>query len=177
MSADHSLWLYLLCGLSFAGKSTLSRQLAGPLGAVVVECDAYIDAVRPNTLSKLAEWRAIQDLARGKVVEHLRAGESVVFDDLMVDPINRVELTQRAADGGARTLTIFVDTPVETIRARQQALAPAPEQQRIWDDHTALLLGQLIPPSPSEAVFVTPGYDLADVLERIARWRAESGSR
>jgi predicted kinase len=161
--------LYILCGLSFAGKSTLARRLAQPLGAAIVEADDYIEVVRPNTLSKVEEWRAIQKLARGKVKELLEAGENVIFDDLMVDPINRVEMAQLAGQCGAAALTIFLNTSPETVRQRQQQQSPTEEQQVVYDQHTELLLSQLVPPPQEEAVYVQPGYDFSAVLEEITR--------
>jgi predicted kinase len=163
--------LYLLCGLSFAGKSTLARRLAAPLNAVIVEADDYIAVVRPNTLSKLDEWRAIQKLARGKAQELLEAGMNVIFDDLMVDPRDRVEMEQLAQQCGAKFCTIFLNTSPELVRWRQQQQSPTPEQQAIYDQHTELLLSQLIPPPREQAVYVQPDDDFNAVLEKIRqRW-------
>lgn len=168
---DKRLHLYILCGLSFAGKSTLARLLSAPLDAVIVECDRYISVVRPNQLSKLDEWRLIQNLARAETKALLEAGKNVLYDDLMVDPINRVELEQLAKQCQAEALTIYLNTPVETVRQRQQEKSPTKEQQAVWEDHTHLLLSQLVPPPPEEAVYVEPGYELTDVLEEITRRR------
>ncbi len=161
--------LYLLCGLSFAGKSTLAKQLAAPLDAVIVECDQYIAAVRPNQLSKMDEWRAIQNLARARVRELLQSGKSVIYDDLMVKPDTRMAVTELAGQCGAKTVTIYLNTPVAVTRQRQQDKSPTPEQQSEWEAHTQLLLSQLAPPSRNEAVWVEPGYTLDTVLADIAR--------
>lgn len=161
--------LYLLCGLSFAGKSTLARRLAEPLNAVIVEADDYIAVVRPNTLSKIDEWRAIQQLARGKARELLRAGRNVVFDDLMVDPRDRGEMEQLAQQCEAAFCTIFLNTSPEIVRRRQQEQLPTAEQQAVYDAHTELLLSQLVPPAGEQAVYVQPGYDFNTVVQEIRR--------
>lgn len=167
MSTNPNPKLYLLCGLSFAGKSTLARRLAEPLAATIVEADTYIAVVRPNTLSKIDEWRAIQTLARDAARERLRAGENVLFDDLMVDPRTRAAMEQLAHECGATLCTIFLNTSAETVRARQQAQSPTAEQQAVYDAHTELLVSQLVPPPEAEAVYVLPGYDLDTVLQAI----------
>jgi predicted kinase len=161
--------LYILCGLSFAGKSTLARGIAEPLNATIVECDEYIDVVRPNQLNKLQEWRLIQNLARARTKELLEAGKSVIYDDLMVEPINRAELIQLAHQCGATALTIFLNTSAETVRQRQQEKSPTEERQAVWDNHTQLLLSQLIPPPKEEAIYLEPGYTLDEALAEIAR--------
>lgn len=161
--------LYILCGLSFAGKSTLARGIAEPLDATIVECDQYIAVVRPNTLSKREEWRLIQNLARARTKELLESGENVIYDDLMVMSGNRAELVQLANQCGARALTIYLNTSAETVRQRQQEKSPTEEQQTLWDEHTTLLLSQLTPPPKEEAVYLEPGYELEEALAEIAR--------
>ena len=163
--------LYLLCGLSFAGKSTLAKGLSEPLGAVIIEADRYIPTIEerlPNA-SKIESWRAIQALAREAVQERLTAEVSVIFDDLMVDPQDREALELLAGQVGAATVVIFLDTPVEVVRERQRRASSKPEKQAQWEAHTQLLLTQLVPPDRATAVYVEPGYELAQVLGEIRR--------
>ncbi len=173
MKSQQSI-LYLLCGLSFAGKSTLAKQLSEPLEAVIIEADRYIAVIEqqlPNA-SKIESWRAIQALAREAVRESLAAGVSVIFDDLMVDPQDRDELALLARESEAATLVIFLDTPVEVVRERQRLASSKPEKHAKWEAHTQLLLTQLVPPDRATAVYVEPGYDLGQVLTEIRRREA-----
>lgn len=165
--------LYLLCGLSFAGKSTLARGLSGPLGATLVEADRYIAQIEAQLpgASKIESWRAIQKLARGAARDLLSAGSSVLYDDLMVDPRDREEMARIAQECRAAILEIFLDTPVEEVRARQRRASSKPEKHARWEAHTQLLLSQLVPPDRTRAVYVAPGYDLARVLEEIRERR------
>ncbi|WP_395088972.1 AAA family ATPase [Armatimonas sp.] len=166
--------LYLLCGLSFAGKSTLAKGLSGLLGAVIIEADRYIPVVEerlPNA-NKIESWRAIQALAREAVRESLASGTSVIFDDLMVDPQDRDELALLAGQVGAATLVIFLDTPIEVVRERQRLASSKPENHAKWEAHTQLLLTQLVAPDRATAVYVEPGYDSAQVLTEIRRREA-----
>jgi len=171
--------LHLLCGLSFAGKSTLARALAGPLDAVVVEADAYIARVEremPNA-GKLEGWKAIQALAREAARVHLAAGRNVLFDDLMVDPRNRRAMAELADAAGAGFLTIAVDTPIETIRERQRRCSDRPEKREAWEAHTQLLLGQWVPPTPEEAVIARPGDPHERLLAEIRLRLGDASSR
>ena len=161
--------LYLLCGLSFAGKSTLAKGLSEPLGAVIIEADRYIPVVEerlPNA-SKIESWRAIQALARAAVREHLAVGKSVIYDDLMVDPRDREALELLARQARAAILVIFLDTPVEVVRERQRRASSKSENHAQWEAHTQLLLTQLVAPDRATAVYVEPGYNLAEVLTAI----------
>ncbi len=161
--------LYLLCGLSFAGKSTLAKGLSEPLRAVIIEADQFIAVVEeqlPNA-SKIESWRAIQALAREAVRDALESGKNVLFDDLLVKPDVREALVLLAGQVGAATLVIFLDTPVEVVRERQRLASSKPEKHAHWEAHTQLLLTQLVPPDSATAVYVKPGYDLAQVLTEI----------
>lgn len=172
--------LYLLCGLSFAGKSTLARLLAAPLNATIVEADRYIASVEAELpgASKIESWREIQKRARREVETLLTSGKSVIFDDLMVDPNDRDEMAQLARRSGAKaTIPLFLDTPVETVRARQREKSSRQEKLSQWEDHTQLLLSQLVPPPKESAVYVAPGYKLSEILDQIAGRAAATSSR
>lgn len=166
---DEGPTLYLLCGLSFAGKSTLARQLAGPLGAEIVEADTYIPLVEaelPN-VGKLESWRAIQTRARAAVREALERGRSVIYDDLLVKPDVRAALEELAKASGAEVRTIYLETPPETIRERQHRASDDPERRAQWEAHTNLLIAQLVPPDPKTAVYVAPTDTLPQILTAI----------
>ena len=171
--------LYLLCGLSFAGKSTLAKGLTEPLGAVLIEADRYIPVVEARLpgASKIESWRAIQALAREAVRDALESGKSVIFDDLLVKPDVREALELLAGQVGAATVVIFLDTPVEVVRERQRLASSKPEKQAQWEAHTQLLLTQLVPPARATAVYVEPGDDLALVLTEIRRLEAVESAR
>jgi predicted kinase len=75
--------LVLMCGLSFAGKSTLAASLADGLGAERVSLDA-INAERGLDGGQgipLEEWARTNDLAHARAGALLRAGRPVVVDD------------------------------------------------------------------------------------------------
>lgn len=125
-----------------------------------------VEAQLPNA-TKIESWRVIQALARGAVRDALAAGDSVLYDDLMVAPHHRDEMAQLAAAAGAVTVPIYLDTPVETIRARQRQASSKPEKHAQWEAHTQLLLSQLVPPDRDAAVYVAPEDTTEAVLAAI----------
>ncbi|BDZ50766.1 hypothetical protein GCM10025867_30070 [Frondihabitans sucicola] len=75
--------LTLMCGLSFAGKSTFATLLARELGAQVVSLDA-INAERGLDGGQgipLDEWATSDRVAHERVDALLRQGKHVVIDD------------------------------------------------------------------------------------------------
>lgn len=75
--------LALMCGLSFAGKSTLARQLGEALPADVISLDD-INAERGLDGGQgipLEAWAETNRIAQVRATEALREGRNVVVDD------------------------------------------------------------------------------------------------
>lgn len=113
--------LYAMCGLAFSGKSTYARRLAAELRLGIVSLDA-INAERgldgaagiPDT-----EWEKTSHMAMERARSALRAGHSIVIDDTFSHRFLRNRAREAAAECGAGFVLLFVDTPIETVRARR----------------------------------------------------------
>jgi predicted kinase len=164
--------LYTLCGLPFAGKSSLGRALAAHTGSAIVSFDDLYGErgdERTRTADTLAVWQAIRDLAAGQIRSLLRRGTSVVYDNTNFRSAHREALRAAAAEVGARAIVIYVNTPLEVIAARRAANRRERQRDDITDADLATVMGRWEEPQEAEKVReFRPGMDMATWLRQFA---------
>jgi predicted kinase len=112
--------LTLMCGLSFAGKSTFAGFLATELAAEIVSLDA-INVERGLDGGQgipLDEWAKTNRLAQERAVETLGAGRDVIVDDTGSPRFVRDQWRQVAAEARAEFALVWVQIDVTRQRAR-----------------------------------------------------------
>lgn len=116
--------LYLLCGLAFAGKSTLARAMAERLGCAVVAPDE-INARRGlwgGDGVPEEEWARTHRLALDEVDAHLvRRVPGVVVDDTCCFRFLRDDYRRLAERRGYAVRVVVLPTPVAEIEQRMTA--------------------------------------------------------
>jgi predicted kinase len=150
--------LIILCGSSFAGKSTLGHAIGWRYGYEQVDVDdtkfaLFGPDIRDEELSR-ADWDYIYDQTYRLIRDYLDAGKSVV------DGSGNFRRSERQAVRGLadpvrdETVTIFVDTPVSV--ARQRLLANRERQARldVTDEDFEHILCVWEPPAPEENALV-----------------------
>lgn len=114
--------LYLLCGLAFAGKTTLAAALARRLGAAVV-CLDEINASRGLHGGEgipAEEWARSHGEALRQVGDLLAAGRSVILDDTNCFRFLRDDYRAVAERHGVRTTVIYMGAPLGQILERRR---------------------------------------------------------
>jgi predicted kinase len=167
-----SMRLFLMCGLAFAGKSTVARSLAARMGAEVVSLDA-INAERGlhgGTGMPVEEWARTHQIALGRVRELLAGGASVIVDDTNCYRSLRDRYREAAAKRGVPTTVVVLRVGLEEALAR----ARLNEQTRIRLRVTEAVLRDLAarfewPHSDEEIVALEPDADLDEWLSRLDR--------
>jgi predicted kinase len=123
--------LIVLCGLAFAGKSTLARAIAGCTGAAVVSLDE-INARRglhggdgvPDE-----EWSASHREALAEVERLVAAGtRRIVVDDTGCFRFLRDDWRRLAARLDSAFTLVVLDAPLEEIEKRMRANAAEPHR-------------------------------------------------
>jgi predicted kinase len=112
--------LYLLCGLAFAGKSTLAAAIAKLRNAKIISLDA-INAERGlhgGTGIPEEEWAFTHHQALNKVEEALSQGENVVVDDTNCFRFLRDDYRTIGKQFGANTVVIYFDIELGIIHKR-----------------------------------------------------------
>ena len=131
-----------MVGLQGSGKSTwVTGALAGT--HVVVSKDHWPNARRREA----RQQRVVADL--------LAAGRSVVVDNTHPAPEDRAALIALARQAGVPVRAVFVDTPTEVCRARNDARAG---RARVPPAGLYGTRARLVPPSTDE------GFDRVDVV-------------
>ena len=162
--------LYIMCGLSFSGKTTLARAIANATESVIVSYDELYATRRDPAVTGLDEWYQLIALMDDEVRGHLAAGRSVVVDNLNEDLVDRDRLRGVAEESGADAVVVFVDTPPEVAVTRLRANERTKERGATTERHFEFVRSKLEPPGPPErCVAFRPGDDLDAWLRALPR--------
>lgn len=167
--------LIIICGLSFAGKSTLAKALAERFGCAEVDVDEtkvqlFGQDVRDADL-RPEDWVRIYAETDQRIAQLLRAGLAVVDASRNFSQTER-GVARRLADGvGAPLITIYIDTPETVVRQRMLENRRTPQRRDISDQDFESVIRAMEPPSAAEAALVFP------YTASIADWLSENSGR
>jgi predicted kinase len=147
--------LYILCGLPFAGKTTLAGVLSDHLGLarlalddIICEWGVGLDG-RPIPAE---HWAAAYNEAYRRLDALLRAGRSVVYDATNYRRAHRRRLERIAARHGATTQVIYLDVAEAEARRRWQQNRVTRERWDVRAEDFAKVVDHFEPPDPDEGV-------------------------
>lgn len=163
--------LYIMCGVGFSGKSTLSKKIAEYKNAVLVsQDDIYFEKERELNLSEDSDkdWKQVLSIAKSKIKYNLTNGRSVVFDHTNLRRSFRDKLRSMAKGLNAEFVTIYLDTPlnlqIERRLKNQETWGRHDVKQRHLDyAHTTLE----IPKKDENVLVFTPEKDLNSWLSNL----------
>jgi predicted kinase len=165
--------LIAMCGLSFAGKSVLAAALSRELRIRLLSYDFDIYPVHsrltPAGSSLAAEYDFIQDIARREIGVVLASGESLIYDDLLLERDDRRKLAAVAEAHWAEFVLVYLDTPPSVIDERRAANSRTRTRISIPEGRMRQDSSLLEPPEDAErAIYVSPDYVLPEVLARVS---------
>ncbi|WP_165423347.1 AAA family ATPase [Ktedonosporobacter rubrisoli] len=164
--------LLIICGISFAGKSTLARALTERFHYPEVDVDEvkyelYGSAIQDEEL-RPEDWERTYAETDQRIEHYLQAGKSVVDASRYFTKQER-ELARRIAmSQNAELVTIFVDTPKAVAQQRLLANRENPARRNVTDADFAAILEAMEPPTADEQPLVLP-YG-----EQIEHWIARN---
>ena len=153
--------LYLMCGLSFSGKTTLARKIVERLQCSYISLDD-INAERGlwgGDGIAVEEWERSHALARERLAIWMVSGKDVVVDD--VNNLRWLRDRWRAAANSSfySTVVIYLDIPCTKLAQRRRVNQVTAERkgitEAVWAEH---VLG-FEPPGEDEHVL---RYGLAE---------------
>ena len=157
--------LILMCGLAFAGKTTIARRIAAERGWQYISLDA-INAERGVGMAGQAitprEWEQTYAEAYRRVEQALRDRHAVVYDETNFLRAQRDQLRAIAAVYDVRTYVVYVATPEAEARRRWQHNRVTRQRGDVRDDDFAYVVARFEPPAADEAVL---RYDPATPAE------------
>jgi predicted kinase len=144
---------FLLCGLAFSGKTTLARAIAQRLSLAYVSLDE-INAerdLRPGGEGLPGEeWERSHAVAESRLAAAFASGRGAVLDDTGCFRCLRDRYRELARAHGVPTTVVFVDVPLEAIRARIASNARKTKRTGITDEVFAHHVAEFEPPQPDE---------------------------
>jgi 2-polyprenyl-3-methyl-5-hydroxy-6-metoxy-1,4-benzoquinol methylase/GNAT superfamily N-acetyltransferase len=130
------LVVFAMCGVAFAGKSTVARRLADALELTLISLDA-INAERglqggegiPDV-----RWEETSSIAMTRLRKCLEQGKGAVIDDTFSHRFLRDRCQRVAKSCGAKFTILVVDTADSVIQSRRQMNAVVRAREPIRDD-------------------------------------------
>jgi predicted kinase len=143
-----------MCGVAFAGKSTLARRISNATGSKIIAFDKlWVEKGKEQPVPKDAEgWRFIRKVGQDMVEKALKEGTSIVYDDNNVRFDHREELREIARKLGVQEITVYLNTPMELIRQREASNKTTGERHEVEPNNFQTVLEQLEVPTQEENV-------------------------
>lgn len=150
--------LYVLCGMSFAGKSTLATAIANHAEAAVVSLDAINEegGLVGGKGVPDEEWARSHQIALKRVEEILARGRSVVIDDTNCFRFLRDDYRALASRLNARAQVLYLDAPEAVLRQRRQANDATAGRAHILEQVFGDLERKFEPPTADEQPLLVP---------------------
>jgi predicted kinase len=154
----------LLCGLAFSGKTTLARATAKRLSLAYISLDEINSerGVPPGGEGlPVEEWERSRAVAETRLAAAFAAGRGAVLDDTGCFRWLRDRYRELASRSGFDTTIVFVDAPLDLIRARIAANLRERKRTDITDEVFARHVAEFEPPQPDEhTVRFTPSDEI-----------------
>lgn len=155
--------LYLICGISFAGKSTLAREMQKQTGIQLVDHDEIYGRKLIKSKKKLSGkqrtemWQSVRPEVKTAVDHELAAGNSVILDSTNTLRSEREKYSRLAKKHDAKCTVIFIDTPKEQARSRILENRASKKRQDVPDYAFYKSIENLQKPDQKENVLVYSG--------------------
>jgi predicted kinase len=165
--------LLIICGISFAGKSTLAAAICDRFGYVEVDVDEvktelYGPGLRDDELSQ-SDWERIYAEADKLIAAHLQSGKTVVDASRNFTRHERQAARRVARSLNVDTVTILVATPEAIARQRLLENRLSTSRRDVTDDAFDEILKVWEPPADDEPALV---FHYGDDM---ARWLSTHG--
>lgn len=153
--------LYVLCGLPFSGKSTLSKELVKRYGFSRIDLDEVkfelLGAEVKDEQVDQQGWDTVYQEMYKRINTELKKGKTVIHDAGNFTKYERGLVKQVADEVGVETITIFVNIPKEVCFARLIKNQQTKERFDVPEQTFNEMVAELEVPDSNENTIV---YDL-----------------
>lgn len=153
--------LYILCGIPFAGKTTLAKGLEKRLGFLRIDLDDIKfellgDDVKDEDMEQ-SQWDKVYLEMYKKIEEGLKQGKNVVSDTGNFTKHERDLLRNIASKIVIDSMVIFVYTPVNIVKQRWQENKETNKRFHISEKSFSGAVKELEIPGNDENVIIYDG--------------------
>lgn len=153
--------LYILCGLPFAGKTTLAKELVKCFGFVRIDLDEInsergLGGLRNDEISD-EEWKETYRISYERTEQYLREGRTVVNDTANFTKDQRDKLRAIADRAGVDSIVIYVNIPDSVARQRWLNNRVTKERYDVRNEDFAEVADNFQPPTTDEHVIFYDG--------------------
>jgi len=143
--------LYILTGLPYSGKTTLTRELVGRFGFSSVSMDDIMDEKGYEVEEMTQEdWNTVYSEGYEKLKKLLSEGKTVVLDLGNLKRSERKTAKQIAESLNISSKLIFLNVPIDEIRKRWERNEQAKERGQLEEVTLKRALDMFETPSPEE---------------------------
>jgi predicted kinase len=159
--------LLLICGIPFAGKTTLAKAIRERIDCIQVDVDEVkanlYGASTPDDALSHDDWVRVYEETDQLTERLLRSGQTVLDASRHFRKAERDSARQLASRVGATLVTIFVDTPVAVSRQRLLSNRVTQSRHDVNDANFEEILQGWDPPTADEApLILRHGQDLQE---------------
>lgn len=159
--------LYIMCGLGFAGKSTLAKKIAEHTGAIIVSQDENYfekqDEIDNSDMDSKQQWNFLLNYSRQKIDDYMAIGKSVVFDNTSCGLGERDALRAIAGKYAAKSIVVYLDIPYELADERYRKNKITKKRLDVKQEYLDDVKRHMeIPTSDENLVVYTPQTNLND---------------
>lgn len=160
-----------MCGVGFSGKSALSKKIAEYTGATLISQDGiYFEMEKETGISQDSDndWEIVLGVSKERIVENLKKGNSVVFDNVNIRIEDRDVLRQLASSAEAVSKVIYLDTPLHIQKERQLKNIETKERHDVKQEYLDESIRELDVPTANEDILIFyPDTDLDLFLKQL----------
>jgi predicted kinase len=159
-SATPAPTLHFFCGKMAAGKSTLSRKVAGDVGAILMCEDLWLSRLYPNEIHSFDDYLTyaprLKETLAPHIVELLSLGNSVVLDFPGNVPRQRAWFRTLFEAAGTDHVMHYIDVPDALCKTqlRQRNLERPPGSKVMSEEEFDHITGYFVPPSEAEGFHI-----------------------
>ncbi len=143
--------LYILTGLPYSGKTTLTNELVKRFGFKTASVDDVMDERKLDSDTMIQEdWNVVYIEAYERLKANLTKGNSVVFDMGHLKFSERKSSRQMAESLGIKYKLIYINTPLDEIQKRKIQNETTKERGQLSDRGMEVALSQFQEPTADE---------------------------